>query len=806
MRPQAKPLPLALLCLFTSVCVAPAIATGQATKPANSGHVVQLPRPDPPFRGVSDRTLDGSKPDFPQPVKAPPGAPNVLLVLVDDAGFGNPSTFGGPCQTPTLTKLASQGLRYNRFHVTALCSPTRAALLSGRNHHSVGFGSIAEFAGGWPGYNATWPKSAASIAQILQGNGYSTAAFGKWHLTPDNQQGAAGPFDRWPNGLGFDYFYGFLGGAIGQYDPLLAENNSIIGVPTGKSYYFPDDMTERTIRWIQDQKAQSPDKPFFIYYSTGATHSPHHVPKAWADKYKGQFDQGWDKLREQTFARQKELGVIPANAALTPRDPAFPAWDPLSPEEKRFYARQMEVYAGFQENTDYQVGRVVDAIESMGLADNTLILFIWGDNGSSMEGTETGTFNELTTITGVPLTPEQQLKLIDAYGGMEAWGGPLMQPHFACAWAWAGNTPFQWGKQVASHFGGTRNPLVVSWPKRIKDNGGLRSQFAHVIDVAPTILEVAGIAPPEQVNGIAQMPLHGASFAHTFTDPNAPSRHTQQYFEILGNRAMYKDGWVACARLDRIPWKTDPQTIARFAPGSGWNPDADRWELYNIEEDFSQSHDLAAQHPEKLRELKELFWQEAEKYHVTPLLASMGPYFGLGPPIEARLRYVYLPGTENIGAGMIPPIYNRSYSITADLEIPPSGADGVIVAESDVMGGFALYVQDGKPHFVYSFLGVQVDTLTGSEPLPTGNVQLRYTFTADEPGKPATAGTGRLLVNGKLTGENRLEKTVPQRFTTYAGMDIGKDNGEPVSPSYAARSPFPFSATINQVVFEIDRH
>ncbi len=792
------------------VCCGAFLGSGAADQPASeqapaasAPAAVDLPRADALFAGAANRTLAGSKPDFPRLAEAPKGAPNVLLVLVDDAGFGNPSTFGGPCQTPTLSKLASAGLRYNRFHVTALCSPSRAALLSGRNHHAVGFGSIAEFAGGWPGYNATWPKSAASVARILQGNGYSTAAFGKWHLTPDDQQGAAGPFDRWPCGLGFDHFYGFLGGATGQYDPVLAENNSIIGVPEGKDYYLPDDLTERTIRWIHDQKAQSPDKPFFIYYATGATHSPHHVPKAWADKYKGKFDQGWDKLREVTFARQKELGVIPANAQLTPRDPAFPAWDSLAPEEKAFYARQMEVYAGFQENTDYQVGRVVRAIEAMGQAENTLILYIWGDNGSSMEGTETGTFNELTTITGIPIPPQQQLKLIDAYGGMDAWGGPLMQPHFSCAWAWAGNAPFQWGKQVASHFGGTRNPMVVSWPARIKDKGGLRSQFSHVIDVAPTILEVVGITPPDRVDGIAQMPIHGTSFAYTFDDAAAKERHTQQYFEILGNRAMYKDGWIACARLDRIPWKLDPATLKRFAPGSGWDPDTDRWELYKIDEDFSESKDLAAEQPEKLRELKELFWSEAEKYHVTPLLGSMAPFFGLGPAGDARTKFTYYPGTGNIGAGMIPPVYNRSFTITADLEVPPTGAEGVIVAESDVMGGFSLYVQDKRLRYTYSFLGIKVDTLTASEELPTGRVQVRYEFAADAPGKPATGGRGRLFVNDRQVGDDRLERTVPKRFTSYAGMDIGRDNGEPVSPSYREKSPFAFTGSIGKVVFEL---
>jgi arylsulfatase len=772
-------------------------AQGTAIKNRND-----IPIPDPSFNGVAQRTLAGSKPDFPQPVRAPQGAPNVLLVLIDDAGFGNPSTFGGPCQTPTLTRLASSGLRYNRFHVTALCSPSRAALLSGRNHHAVGFGSVAEFAGGWPGYDATWPKSAASIAQILQGNGYSTAAFGKWHLTPDNQQGAAGPFDRWPCGLGFDYFYGFLGGETGQYDPVLTENNRIIGVPRKKDYYLPEDLTDQTIRWLHDQKAQSPDKPFFIYYSTGASHAPHHVPKEWADRYKGKFDQGWDKLREETFARQKSLGVIPANAKLTLRHPAFPAWDSLSPAEKRLYARQMEVYAGYQEKTDYEVGRVVNAIEEIGLADNTLILYIWGDNGSSMEGTETGTFNELTTITGVPLTAEQQFKLIDAYGGIDAWGGPVMEPHFACAWAWAGNTPFQWGKQVASHFGGTRNPMVVAWPNRINDKGGLRSQFTHVIDVAPTILEVAGIPAPKHVNGIEQIPMHGVSFAYTFADANAKERHTQQYFEIFGNRAMYKDGWIACSRLDRIPWKLDPEVIAKLAPDK-WDPGKERWELYNIDEDFSEANDLAASHPEKLRELQELFWKDAEKYQVTPLLAGLAKFFGFGPPPTDRTAFTYYPGTENIGSGMIPHLYNRSFRIGADLNIPAEGAEGVIVAEGDVKGGFALYVQNGKLHYTYSFLGIKVETLTSTEDLPTGKVQVRYEFGADQPGKPATGGRGRLFINDKLVGEHHIEHTVPQRFTAYAGMDIGKDNGEAVSPTYEAKSPFSFTGKIIKVVFDL---
>lgn len=762
-----------------------------------------LPVPDAPFRGVREKTLTGSKPVFPQPVAAPKDAPNVLLVLVDDAGFGNPSAFGGPCQTPNMERLAKGGLSYNRFHVTALCSPTRAALLSGRNHHAVGFGSVAEFSGGWPGYNATWPKNAAGVAKILQNNGYSTAAIGKWHLTPDTQQGAAGPFDRWPCGLGFDYFYGFLGGASGQYDPVLTENNSIIGVPEGKDYYLPDDLTARTIQWLQDQQAQSPDKPFFLYYATGATHSPHHVPQEWADKYKGKFDQGWDKLREETFARQKAAGVIPPSTKLTPRDPAFPAWDSLTATEKKFYARQMEVYAGFQENTDYQVGRVLKAIEAAGRGDNTLVIYIWGDNGSSMEGTETGTFNELTSLTGVPLNAEQQMALIQRYGGMKEWGGPLMQPHFSCAWAWAGNAPFKWGKQIASHLGGTRNPMVVSWPKKIQAKGEVRPQYTHANDVVPTILEATGVPAPKTVDGIEQMPMHGVSFAYSFDDGQAKSRHTRQYYEMFGNRALYDNGWIAVSRLDRVPWKTDPKTLARFAPGSGWDPDKDKWELYHLDEDFSEADDLAEKYPEKLAELKKLFWEEAEKYQVTPLMGGLASLYGMGPPHGNRTKFVYYPGTENIGSGMLPPVFNRSYSIAAEVMIPDKGAEGVLVAEADEMGGFSLFVQDGRLHFTYSFLGIQVETVTSTAKVPAGKAELKYVFTADEPHKPATSGKGKLFINGKEVGENKLPHTVPMRFSTYAGMDIGKDNGDVVSPAYRKQAPFDFTGKIEKVVFDL---
>ena len=463
----------------------------------------KLPIRRAPFGGVANRTLHGSVPDWDLigHVKPPPGAPNVLVVLIDDAGFGNPGTFGGPIATPNYTRIAEGGLKYNRFHVTALCSPTRAALLTGRNSHTVGVGSVGEFAGGFPGYSATLPRDCAPLPRILRDNGYSTAAFGKWHLTPDGQQGPAGPFDRWPNGWGFDYFYGFLGGGASQWDPCLAENQKIIGTAPEyydkeNPYYLPDAMAGKTIEWLHGVRAQDAHKPFFIYFSTGCSHAPHHVAKAWADKYKGKFDQGWDRLREEIFARQKALGVIPADAELTPRNDAFPAWDDVPPKLKAFYARQMEVYAGFSENADHNVGRVIDAIEELGELGNTLVIWIWGDNGASMEGTITGSFNELTMQNGIPLTDEMQLQLSERYGGIEAWGGELMDPHYSAAWAWAGNTPFQWGKQVGSHLGGTRNPMVVHWPQRITATGGLRSQFTHVIDVAPTILDIAGIPVP----------------------------------------------------------------------------------------------------------------------------------------------------------------------------------------------------------------------------------------------------------------------------------------------------------------------
>ena len=770
-----------------------------------------LPIRRPAFSGTARKTLDGSQPDWNligHPVP-PDGAPNVLLVLIDDAGFGNPSTFGGPIQTPNLTRVAGNGLRYNRFHVTALCSPTRASLLTGRNNHAVGFGSIGEFAGGFPGYSAILPRDCAPLPRILRDNGYSTAIFGKWHLTPDGQQGAAGPFDRWPNGWGFDYFYGILGGGSSQWDPCLAENQKIIGTPESyydkdDPYYFPDAMADRTIEWLHAVRAQDSHKPFFVYYSTGCSHAPHHVTNVWADKYKGLFDQGWDRLREETFARQKELGVIPAGTELTPRDTAFPAWDEVTDNLKAFYARQMEVYSGYSENADYNVGRVIDAIEDLGELDDTLIVWIWGDNGASMEGTTTGSFNELTMQNGIPLTEEMQLQLSERYGGLDQWGAAIMDPHYSAAWAWAGATPFQWGKQVGSHLGGTRNPMVVRWPHRITDAGGLREQFTHVIDVAPTILDITGIPEPKTVDGIEQEPMHGSSFSASFIDGAAPEHRTQQYFETVGNRGMYKDGWWLAMKTERIPWDLTPEALAPYAPGV-WDPDAGPAELYYLPEDFSQARDLAADHPEKVQELKDLFWEEAERYKVLPLLATLSAFFGIVPPIAGDTTFEFRGDVQNVLSGMIPRIYNRSYTISADLVVPETGAEGVIVAEADHLGGFTLYVKDGKLTHTYSMMGVFVYTQVAEEKLPAGEVTVQMEFLADE-AKPATGGDVTLRVNGRQVGKGRMDYSVPIRFSGYAGMDIGRDNGGVVDRVYEDVKPFPFTGTIKKVVFDITPH
>jgi arylsulfatase len=768
-----------------------------------------LPIPDRAFGGVAGHTLADSVADWTMvaPYKAPEGAPNVLLVLIDDAGFGGPSTFGGPISTEAFDRVAERGLTYNRLHVVAVCSPTRAALLTGRNQHRVGFGSIAEYPGPFPGYTAALPRSCAPFPRVLKENGYVTAGFGKWHLTPDNVQGAAGPFDRWPKAWGFDHWWGFLSGAAGQYDPIITQDDWTLGVPEGKDgepYYFPDDITDKAIEWLRAVKAQDVTKPWMMYYSTGCSHAPHHVAREWADKYKGQFDDGWDKLRERTLARQKELGIVPPDTELTPRPDLFPAWDSLTDAQKKLYARQMEVFCGFSENADWNVGRLLDEVEALGDLDDTLIIYIWGDNGASMEGTTTGSFNEMTFLNGIVLDAEHQLALIEQYGGIEELGSEHTAPHFAAAWAHAMNTPFQYGKQVASHLGGTRNPMVISWPNRVKADKTPRAQFTHVIDVGPTVLEAAGIPEPKVVDGIAQEPMDGASFLPTFDLPDAPERHTTQYFEAFGARAMYKDGWWAASRPNRIPWDFSSQTVAQFGPQAHWDPDKQvGWELYDLTKDFSQAHNVAAEHPDKVKELQELWWKEAERNRVLPLMGGMSVMFGILPPLPTVSRFTFTEGIQNIQRGMAPRIQGRSYAIEGELIVPEDGAEGVIVANSDFTGGYALWVDEkGLLHHTYSLLGVEVYRQVSTEPIPTGEVMVKMLFEADEP-KPGSGGRVTLWANDKQIGEGRLDSTVPIAFTSYAGMDIGRDNGGVVDLNYEEKVPYAFTGRVKKVVFDL---
>ncbi|MBP1945884.1 arylsulfatase [Methanobacterium petrolearium] len=768
-----------------------------------------LPIPDREFGGTAGRTLHESVADWtmiPGP-QAPEDAPNVLLILIDDAGFGNIGSFGGPINTPNFSRVQEMGITYNSFHVTAVCSPTRACLLTGRNQHRVGFGSIAEYSGPFPGYTAAKPKSCAAFPRVLKENGYVTGGFGKWHLTPDNVQGAAGPFDHWPQAWGFDHWWGFLSGAAGQYDPIITQDNATIGVPEGKDgeqYYFPDDITDKAVEWLHAVRAQDAHKPWMMYYSTGCAHAPHHVAKQWADKYKGQFDEGWDVLREKTLKRQKELGIVPENTQLTERPDLFPAWDSLSENERKLYARQMEVYSGYSENADWNVGRLLDEIEEMGDLDNTLIIYIWGDNGASMEGTLTGSFNEMTFLNGIVLDAEDQLKLIEEYGGIDAIGGIHTAPHYAAAWAHAGNTPFQWGKQMASHLGGTRNPMVIAWPNKIKPDSQMRPQFTHAIDVGPTILETIGLPEPKMVDGIEQEPTDGTSFAYTFDDMEAEERHTIQYFEMFGSRALYKDGWWAASKPDRIPWDLSLETLQAFGPDSNWDPDKDApWELYYLPEDFSQAHDVAADNPDKVKELQDLWWEEAERNRVLPLMGGLSVFYGILPPLPTITRYNFAGDVQNVQRGMVPRIYGRSYAIEAELSVPEEGAEGVIVANADFIGGFGLWVDgEGLLHHTYSMLGVETYRQTSKEKIPSGDVKIKMLFEADEP-KPGTGGHVTLFANGKEIGSGKMPKTVAVTFSSYAGMDIGRDNGLVVDRDYEDKAPYAFTGTVKKVVFDL---
>ncbi|MBD2495217.1 arylsulfatase [Nostoc sp. FACHB-280] len=745
-----------------------------------------LPVPFPEFKGKIGITYKESQPDFPQPITAPAKAPNVLLVILDDVGFGQASTFGGPVETPNLTRLAERGLRYNQFHTTALCSPTRAALLTGRNHHSVNTGVVEELATGYPGYTTILPKSAATVAEILRQNGYNTAAFGKWHNTPDFETSAAGPFDRWPTGLGFEYFYGFLGGDTNQWSPALVENTKRVDKPNKPDYHLTPDLVDHAIAWIHNQQAIAPEKPFFAYLATGATHAPHHAPKEWIDKYKGKFDQGWDKLRQETFARQKQQGVIPANAQLTTRPQELPAWDSLSAEQQKLYAHMAEVFAGFLAHTDYEVGRLINAVDQLGELDNTLVIYVVGDNGASAEGGLTGSVNELQVFNGVP---ENLQQLLAAYNDL---GSPKTFNHFPAAWAWAVNTPFQWTKQIASHFGGTRNPLVISWGDNIKDQGSIRSQFHHVIDITPTILEVAGIAVPKEVNGVKQQVIEGTSLAYTFNQADAPSHRETQYFEMLGNRAIYHEGWVAAARHGRLPWE-------RTVKGSF---ETDEWELYNIAEDFSEANNLAEQKPEKLEKLQKLFLKEARKHQVLPLDDRIAERFDvkIRPSLtKGRTTFTYYPGTVGIPEGSAPNLKNRSFNITANVEIPENGAEGVLLTQGGRFAGWSFFLEDGKPTYIYNYANTARYIIQAPEKLPPGKSTLRFNFDYD--GGVGAGGIGKLFINDQQVAEGRIEKTIAYRLALDETFDIGRDTGTPVVDSY--QIPFAFTGNLQQVSLEL---
>ncbi|WP_336980775.1 arylsulfatase [Altererythrobacter fulvus] len=730
----------------------------------------------------------GAQPGFPQQPKAPKGAPNVLIVLLDDVGFAASSAFGGLIPTPNIDKLAEQGVRYNRFHTTAICSPTRAALLTGRNHHQVGFGNLADIAAGTPAYDSVWKPETASIARILQSNGYSTAAFGKWHNTPRWEVSAAGPFDRWPTGLGFDHFYGFQGGEDNQWEPHLYNDTTPIAAPATpeQGYHLTTDLVDRTIAWVDDHNAAAATKPYFAYFAPGATHMPHHVLEEWIAKNKGKFDNGWDKYRKLAFARQKKLGIVPQDAQLTPRPEGLPEWSSLSQEERRLYARQMEVYAGFLEQTDAEVGRLIDELKARPGGDNLLIFYIIGDNGGSSEGGLQGSIaGEAASAAGAPHDVATQTR------NLASFGGPDLANHYAAGWAWATTTPFQWMKQVASHFGGTRNPLVVSWTGHTADPGQVRTQFGHVNDIAPTILDAAGIPFPAEVDGVRQTPFEGQSLVPTFTNAKAPDRHTTQYFEIFGNRSIYKDGWVAAAKRKFAPWTLIDNITQAFADDTA----TDNWELYNVVEDFSEARDLAKANPAKLEELKGAFASEGKRNGVFPLLPLP---FGAPTIVDANQKlFSWRPGISTLPQNGVPELTGRSHRVEIDIKGDSSKGTGALVAFGGRLGGFVLYAGDGHLQFENNAFGQQRDRVTSTIPLPAGPATVGFEFIPDSADQQPFAllrklggGKVRLFVNGNAAGELAVRQYPTAVGSFNEGFDIGRDTGSPVSDETSAQGTY----------------
>jgi arylsulfatase len=750
-----------------------------------------LPIHEPEYPPITELDARKATPPPRFVVQAPKDAPNVVIILIDDIGFGHMSTFGGAIEAPTLEKLAKNGLIYNRFHTTALSSPTRMALLTGRNHHVNNTGAIMELATAFPGNTGIRPQSVSPLAEILRLNGFSTAAFGKYHETPPWEVSVSGPYDRWPTHSGFDKFYGFIGGETNQWAPAIFDGTIRVEHPQVPDYHFTTDMTTQAINWMNAQQSLTPDKPFYIYFAPGATHAPHHVPKEWAEKYKGKFDQGWDKLREEILARQKKLGVVPKDTELTARPAEIPAWEDQTPDQKRLFARQMEVFAGFAEHTDHEVGRLVEALEKMGEMDNTLFFYIVGDNGASAEGGPEGTYNEMMALNGIVGKVSQMMDHIDN------WGDPTTYPHFAIGWALAGNTPFQWTKQVASHFGGTRNGMVIHWPKRIKAKGEIRPQFHHVIDVAPTVLEAASLPEPKMVNGVEQRPMDGVSMLYTVDNAKAKDLRTTQYFEMFGNRGIYHEGWVACTRHS-IPWLA----AMKLPP-----LEDDVWELYNVDEDFSQAKDLASRHPGKLKELQKVFGQEAIKNHVFPIDDRRAERFNpaiAGRPdlMGGRKSLTVFEGMTGMMENVFINVKGVPHTVTAEVELPDADADGAILAQAGYFGGWALYMKKGKLHHEYNWFALERTNVASPTAVGPGRHTLKYEFIPDS-AKPGTGGKSILSVDGKKVAEGHIPKTQPYAFSGDEGADVGLDGETPVAADYGIPPPFKFTGKIHTVTVEV---
>ena len=784
-----KSKPLVVLTVTTLCCMA--TLTNAIPKPPSTAPVSlnrsKLPIKEPTYPAIT--ILDARKAKAPPrfQVKAPEGAPNVMVILIDDQGFGVASAFGGPVKEPVLDRLASEGLRFNNFNTTALCSPTRTALLTGYNHHSNNMGSIAEAATSFPGNTGVRPQTITPMAEVLRQNGYSTAAFGKYHETPPWEVSVSGGYDRWPTHSGFDKFYGFIGGETNQWAPTIYDGVTRVETPRTPNYHFTTDMTNQAISWIQAQHTLTPDKPFFTYFATGATHAPHHAPKEWIEKYKGKFAMGWDKLREQTLAKQIELGIVPKGTKLAPKPEAIKDWESLSAQEKELFAHEMEVFAGFAEFTDHEVGRLLDSLKDMGVLDNTLVFYIVGDNGSSAEGNMTGLFNETAALNGI------RENFDDVYKNMDKLGGPLTYPHYAAGWAVAGDAPFSYTKQVASDFGGTRNGVVVHWPKGIQAKNEIRTQFSHAIDIAPTVYDAVKIPAPKVVNGIVQRPIEGTSMLYSFDGAKTPTKHTTQYFEMFGNRAIYQDGWVA-RTIHREAWEFQPRTSL----------DKDVWQLFNVNEDFSEANDLAATNPKKLQELQKVFLKEAVKYNVLPIddrsLERLNPEIAGRPDLMGTRTSLTLYDGMNVNESAALNTKNHSYTVTADVDLADASSNGVIISQGGRFGGWSLYMKDGIAHHQYNYLGLERSNVGATKALTAGHHVIKYEFSIDE-AKAGAGGTAVLSVDGEKVAEGKIPKTHPYLQSMDEGINVGADHETPVSEDYK-EGDNKFTGKIQKVTIE----